>query len=34
VDGYDPTDQRQLTQILEDVKELLLNRLLAAESDG
>jgi DNA repair exonuclease SbcCD nuclease subunit len=34
VDGYDPTDQRQLSQILEDVKELLLNRLLAAESDG
>jgi DNA repair protein SbcD/Mre11 len=34
VDGFDPTDQRQLTQILEDVKELLLNRLLGAESDA
>ena len=34
VDGYDPADPRQLAQILEDVKELLLNRLLTAESDG
>lgn len=33
-DGYDPTDPRQLSQILEDVKELLLNRLLTAGDNG
>lgn len=30
-DGYDPADPQQLGDILEDVKELLVNRLLVTE---
>ena len=30
-DRYDPTDPQQINEVLEDVKELLLNRLLSAE---
>jgi len=33
-DGYDPADPRQLGEILEDVKELLVNRLLVTEGGG
>ncbi|MBG7601432.1 MAG: DNA repair exonuclease [Gammaproteobacteria bacterium] len=33
-DGYDPADPQQLEDILEDVKELLVNRLLATEGGG
>jgi hypothetical protein len=32
-DRYDPSDPQQLKEVLEDVKELLLNRLLTTEKD-